>query len=541
MRKIGRVLAAGLVLLMVSWMLGGCARQSAKPEPAKEITFTFVNTVDIPSIDPAEMNDEASTLCVVNMYDPLLYPKVAEKSMEAGPHLAEKWDISPDGKTYTFYLRKGVKFHDGSELQAEDVQFSMVRMLTMKKGVSWLWSAVLKPENVKVIDPYTVQFVLNEPYSPFLASLTQLFIVNKDLITKNIKPGEYGDMGDYGKEFLKNADAGSGPYRFESWQRGSQLTMVKFPDYFKGWKPGQIDRVIYKLVPEEATVKMMLKSGEADMVNQWLTAETFAEFKKTPGVVVAENPSTQLFHIAMNTQKKPTDNKDLRLAVAYAFDYEQACRDIFNGAVQAQGPVPKLVWGHNDQVPVVKRDLAKAKEYLARSGYKPGQVTLDYVYVNTLPVEEKVGLLLQSNLQEIGIKVNVIGQPWVKMTEMATKPDTTPHMMALFISLRYPHPDAHTYGMYHPSSWGSYRAASWYKNDRVTEVLDKARRAVTPEEQLRYYREAQALVVEDMPSIYVANTIHRVAFRDWVKGYVDVGLLGYDLAFYNLTIEKPAK
>lgn len=541
MVKGARLLAAGLVLVLTTWALVGCGRPQVQPEPPKEVSFTFVNTVDIPSIDPAEMNDEASSLCVVNMYDPLLYPKVEQQSMEAGPHLAEKWDISPDGTTYTFYLRKGVKFHDGTELDAEDVRFSMVRMLAMKKGVSWLWSQVLKPENVKVVEPHTVQFVLNEPYSPFLASLTQLFIVNKDLIMKNIKPGDFGEMGDYGTEFLKNADAGSGPYCFEKWQRGSELTMVKFPDYFKGWKPGQIDRVIYKLVPEEATVKMMLKSGEADMVNQWLTAETFSEFKKTPGIVVAENPSTQLFHIAMNVQKKPTDNKYLRLAVAHAFDYEQACRDIFGGAVQARGPVPLKVWGHNDQVPQVTRDLAKAKEYLEKSGYKPGTVTLDYVFVNTLPVEEKVGLLLQSNLQEIGIKVNVIGQPWVKMTEMATKADTTPHMMALFISLRYPHPDAHTYGMYHPSSWGSYRAASWYGDDRVTEALNKARRATTPEEQLRYYKEAQALVVEDMPSIYVANTIHRVAFRDWVKGYVDVGLLGYDLAFYHLTIDKPGK
>lgn len=541
--KRAAVLAIGLVLLLVASVLSGCGQSRTGPTPAKkEVTLTFVNTVDIPTIDPAEMNDEASQLCVINLYDPLLYPKVAEGSMEAGPHLAESWDISPDGKVYTIHLRRGVKFHDGSELQAEDVQFSMVRMLTMKKGVSSLWSGILRPENVKVLDQYTVQFQLERPHSPFLASLTQLYVLNKNLVMKNVKkPGDFGEAGDYGREFLRNADAGSGPYHFESWQRGNQLTMVRFPEYFKGWKPGQVERFVYKVVPEEATVKMMLKSGQADMVNPWMTVETYEELKRAPGVVVAEDPSSQLFNISMNCKKEPTSNKYFRLAVAYAFDYEQACEAIFKGALQARGPVPRPVWGHNDQIPLPKRDLAKAKEYLQKSGYKPGQVTVDYVYVNTLPIEEKIGLLLQNNLQEIGVKVNLIGQPWVKMTEMATKPDTTPHMMALFFNLRYPHPDDHTYGTYHPSSWGTFRAASWYKNDAVTAVLDRARSALTPAEQEKYYKEAQALIVEDMPAIYVANAPYRVAFRDWVKGYRYIGLRGYDLATYHLTVEKPAK
>lgn len=528
-RKAMGMWGAVVVLLAGMVLPGGVAL-------AKEIVMTYLEGQVIGTIDPAKHTDESSLHAVLNQYDPLLYPKDYEGSMEPGPHIATHWDVSADGLTYTFYIRRGVKFHDGSELNAEDVKFSFDRMMAIGRGYSWLWDGVVR--EVEVLDDYTVRFHLYQPYAPFLSTLIQLFIVNKDQVMANLAPGEFGEFGDYGQKYLEDNVAGSGPYMKERWIRGSEYVFVKFPDYWRGWKPGQVDRVHYKIVLEEAVRKTMLRSGEADMIDQWASIETFNDLKRTPGIIVHEAPSAQLFHLPLNMQKKPTDNIHVRRALAYAFDYQTALQYIFDGAPQARGPVPLLAYGANPDVPVFTYDLNKAREELAKSGYKPGELTIDFVYTASVPLQEKIGLMWQASLAEIGINLNIRPEPWGRITELSTSVETTPHILNVYDTLKYPHADSHTYGMYHPSAHGSYRATSWMDVPEVTKVLEAARRAPTEEEQLRLYKQAQVLIAEQVPSIYVANPVHRIAFRDYVKGYRYVGLLGFDVAFYNFTIEK---
>ena len=148
-----------------------------------------------------------------------------------------------------------------------------------------------------------------------------------------------------------------------------------------------------------------------------------------------------------------------------------------------------------------------------------------------------MGLLLQSNLQQVGIKLNVQELPWARIVEMSATAASTPDMAAIYDSLKYPHPDSHTYGMYHPSALGSYRTISRYNNPVVTAYLDRARRASDKTEQLNLYLKATSLVVKDYPSIFVANPMHRIAYRNDVTGYRYAGLLGYDLAFYDLVVK----
>jgi peptide/nickel transport system substrate-binding protein len=501
-------------------------------------TFTYIEQQIITASDPAVAVDESSLIAAINLYDPLLYPNVEKGSMEPRPHVAESWTVSPDGKVYTFKLRRGIRFHSGRELTADDVVFSMERALRMKKGFSWVWTPVLEPGRIKAVDKYTVRFELKEAYAPFLGSLLLFFILDKDLVMRNIKPGPYGEFGDYGSAFLERADAGSGPYRMERFDRATEMVMTRFENYWRGWKPNQISRVSFKTVTEEATVKTLIKAGQADMVNQWLSVQGFQELKQVPGIVVKEDPSVQLFHLQMNTKKPPLDNVKVRQAISYAFDYDTAIQKIFLGATRARGPVPVRVPGWNPKVPVYTRNVATAKRLLAESGVPPQNLSVEYAYVVTLPLERQIGLLLKSNLEEIGFKVEIRGEPWARIVELATKPETTPHITAIFDTLKYPHVDSHTYGMYHPSCWGTFRCMSFYENPRVTQVLEAARRAVKPEEQLRLYQLAQELIVRDAPSIYVANPLHRIAFRDYVKGYRYVGLLGFDVAFYDFTIAR---
>ncbi|MEM4846846.1 MAG: ABC transporter substrate-binding protein [Thermosphaera sp.] len=503
--------------------------------------FIYLEGQEIPTIDPAMHVDESSLHAVINMYDPLVYPRVQEGLMEPGPHVAESWEVSPDGLTYTFQIRRGIPFHDGGELTAEDVVFSIQRMLAIQRGFSWLWLDILEPQNVQAVDTHTVEFVLNEPFAPFLSTLTQLFIVNRNLLMEHVEEGEFGEYGDYGQAFLIDNTAGSGPFQLVNYERASILEMERFPDYWRGWEDGQVEKVIYRVVKEEATHRTLLQAGQAHMTDQWRTPTTYRLLQQAPGIVVDETPSAQLFHVQMNTQRAPLDNIHVRRAIAHAFDYDAALEQIFIGAVQARGPVPIVGWeayGRTPQVEPYRQDLELAREALAESGYEPEQIRLNYVYPEGGDVQRQVGLLLQSNLAEIGIQINLQETPWARIVEMSAEAETTPDLAAIYDTLKYPHPDSHLYGMYHPSAIGSYRTISRFDQPEVTELLERARRATDTEEQLDLYMEAERLIVEAYPSLFIANPMHRIAFREEVQGYRYVGLLGYDVAFYDFRLAE---
>ena len=211
---------------------------------------------------------------------------------------------------------------------------------------------------------------------------------------------------------------------------------------------------------------------------------------------------------------------------------------MFKGAVLARGPLPNRVYGHSEKVQAYAQNVEQAKKELADAGVKPGQLTFDYWFPTGNEPGRQIGLLFQSNLAAIGVKLNLKETPWAQMVQASANAETNPDVASIFDTLKYPHPDSHTYGMYHPSAWGSFRTISRYKNDEVTKVLEQARATVERDAQLGLYKRSQELVVQDYPSLFVANPHHRIAFRDYVKGYRYVGLLGYDVAFYDFTIDK---
>jgi ABC-type transport system substrate-binding protein len=176
-----------------------------------EIVLNYPGQQVIGTMDPAETVDETDLISMVNLYSTLVYPDIEHKSMDPVPHIAKSWDVSPDGSTYTFHLRDDVKFHDGSFLLAEDVVYSAERFITMGMGFSWTWSGVLDSGDIVALDANTVEFNLNRAYPPFVPTLMEFYIVNKDLMLANQEAGDYGAFGDYSANYLNDADAGSGP------------------------------------------------------------------------------------------------------------------------------------------------------------------------------------------------------------------------------------------------------------------------------------------------------------------------------------------
>lgn len=229
--------------------------EAAAPAPTEEvaaptrpralrITFSWPTF-----IDPAVGNDFSSSTSLANIYDTLVFPN-AEAGVD--PWLAESWDISDDGLTYTFHLRKGVKFHDGSELLASDVVYSYNRLQTVGEGYAYLITGV---ESVKAVDDYTVEFKLEHPSGLFVPSLVRLYVANEDLVRENtLAEGPYGDEGDYGKEWLLTHDAGSGPYRVVEFPLEEYLLMEKFNDW---WNAGAFKTGCGKTTTMKAILRIL--------------------------------------------------------------------------------------------------------------------------------------------------------------------------------------------------------------------------------------------------------------------------------------------
>lgn len=526
-----------LLCLATTALLAACGGNKDTGEEASQGTntldrpFVYVAQQVVGSIDPAKVIDETEIIAAVNLYDPLFYPDIANTKMDPVPHLASEYEVSEDGLVYTIKLRDNVTFHSGNPMTADDVVYSMQRMLAIGQGNAWLWNGVLESENVKKVDDYTVEFTLNNAYAPFISSMTQLFVVDSQLVQEN----EEGD--DYGQAYLESAEAGSGPYTLAKWDREAQLDYKAYDDYWQGWEDNQFKEIQMKIVTEDATVKTLLASGQADMVHQWLNPSAYKEFESNEKIVVQKDPSAKLQHIPMNMQKAPTDDENVRKAIASAFDYDSANNDILDSSTQAVGPVPIVVTGSNPDVTVFKQDLEKAKEYLAASKYAGQEISVDFMIMGENPEQRQYGQLVSDNLAKIGITVNIVNASWPQITEAATTVEKTPNLTLISDSLKYPHVDSHTYGIYHPSTQGSFRTMSWYEDEETTQILEAARKEIDVDKQLELYEQAQEIITAKAPSIYIANPTHTIAYANYVDGYTFVGLMGYDIAFYNLSMK----
>jgi peptide/nickel transport system substrate-binding protein len=528
-----QILCAGI--LGISVLLAACGGGS-KAQPAASAglnrPFVYVAQQVVGSVDPAKVVDETEVISAINLYDPLYYPDMANKSMAPVPHLATGHTVSADGTTYDISLRQNVTFQSGNPLSADDVIYSIQRMLAIKLGYSWLWNNVLNSENITKVDDHTVRFKLNYAYAPFIASLTQLYVVDSVLL----KGKEVNN--DYAQGYLENNSAGSGPYILKSYDRNAQVEFTAYDKYWKGWKDNQFKDVQMKIITEEATVKTLLVSGQADMVHQWLPVSAYKELESNNGVLVDRQPSAKLQEIHMNNQKAPTDDIYVRQAISTAFDYDSLLENVLGGCQRAEGAVPVIVPGHSKGVTVYKRDLNKAKEYIARSKYSGDQLKVTFMYLGDYSEQRQYAQLLQFNLQEIGVPVELIPSTWAQIVEACLSPAASPNLSLISDSLKYPHVDSPTYGIYHPSAAGSYRSASWYRNDEVTKLLESARQAIDVDQQMALYEKSQDIVTAEAASLYVANPTHHVAFRDYVEGYTFVGLMGYDISFYYLSLKK---
>ena len=463
-------------------------------------------------IDPAVGGDFTASVVYPNLYDSLVFPN-PDGSVK--PCLAKSWTVSGDGLAYTFELVPGVKFHNGDELTADDVVFSLERIMTIGEGYGYLFKGSV--EEAKALEKYKVQFTLKKTFGPFLGALIRLYILNKSQVMENIqKKGPYGEFGDYGKGWLVSNDAGSGPYKVKEMKTMEYLLMEKFNDYWAGWENKDAPQYVKQIGTIEAvTVRTLMSRGELEITDQRQTSENFAALDQLPNVELVSFTNGEVLNMMLNNKKPPTDDIHFRKALAYSIDYQQIIDKVFPGSKPVSGPVAFDTPGCNLNLKPYKLDLVKAEEELKQSPYygKLDQYPIDIIWPGGTKDREKVALMVQANVAKLGIKVNVVKMTWPAICDIVSKLETTPHAVLISIPPQYAEAGSMLMARYHSSSCGTFFQGEWLQNPEIDAMIEDAISTVDQKERFQKYNVIQEKIAELCPSIWINESAIKQAYR----------------------------
>ncbi len=501
----------------------------AEASPAAANTLVTMNTVQIFStIDPAKISDYTDYMAAVNLYDALVG---VDGKGQLTPKLATSWDVSPDAKEVVYHLRPDAHFSDGTPVTAADVVYTFDRLLRINQGPANLFADVLKPGSVTAVDDHTVKFTLAKTFAPFLTTVPSVFILNSKVVEAN-------KGTDDGQTYLSTNVAGAGGYLLKSWDRGSQMTIARDPKYYGGWRENPIDTVHWVITNDESTVKSMAASGELTMSSQFQGPETYDSLKQMDRLTVVSASTASAFYLKLNTKKAPTDDIHVRRAIACAVDYETIQSQINPGG-PLNGPLPEIFADAvATDLPKPKLDLDCAKDEMAKSAYAgKTDIPITLQYVSGTKFEEDIALLMQSTLEPLGFKVTAQPDPWNRVTDLATKLDTSPNMSEIFFEATYPSPDSMFFTQYHSKAAGTWASLEWLQNPEIDALIEKARATGDVAAQSAIYKDLQHKIVDLQPDAFLETQVIQHAMDKCLTGfqYIPMQSFSYDFKLYSWT------
>lgn len=464
------------------------------------------------SLDPHAVTAVNDFRILMNVYDGLVQYKSG--TLQVQPALAESWKISADGLVYVFKLRPGVKFHDGSDLDAEAVKFNFDRMLdkshpyhnTGPFPLSFFFSAV---KEVKALDRLTVQFTLDAPFAPFLSNLAYPtgLIVSPGAVKK------------HGKDFGRNP-VGSGPFKFAKWESNSHVIVEKNESYWGG--APTLEAVVFRPITDANTRVAEMLSGGIDMMVE-VPPDNLKDMAKDSSFKIHEQAGPHLWFLILNVKEGPFKDKRMRQAVNYAINKEALVDNILQGtAVVADGPTPPaFAWAHNNELTPYPYSPEKAKALIKEAGFENAELTF-YVTEGGSGMLDPIamGTSIQADLAKVGLKVKIETYEWntflgkvnpglegkadmAEMAWMTNDPDTLP-----FLALR-------------TAAWpdkGGFNSG-YYSNPEVDELLEKARTSTDQNERAELYKKMQTIVYDDAPWAFIANWKQNAVTSSGVKNF----------------------
>lgn len=478
---------------------------AAAPADA-QTRFVFANESPYDTLDPHAAFDVGRVAVRLNLYDSMY--RWLDNPPTLQPWLAESHTVSPDGLVYVFKLKKGAKFHDGTEITADDVVYSAERILALKKGAASLFATMMAPGGTKALDRHTVQITLTKPNAIFMAVMPEIHVVNSALLKKHEKDGDWGGA------WLASNDAGSGSYQLSRFDPAIGFIGKRFAGHFMPWGPKYIDEIEFRLVKEDNTRVLGMIKGDYQGTGGYLPNDQVKRLREAQNVKLIEAESMRIMMFQINNQRAPLNDVNIRKAISYAFDYDGFNKEILGGTVERNPvPIPNNLWGIPKDVKGYSYDIDKAKAELAKAKAKIDR-PLTVGYLNGFSQTEQAATVMANGLRKIGVESKLVGELWPTMVDRMKKPETSPDLVVYWISTYYADPNNWIGEMFHSGQWGTFKASSFYKNVKVDELLDQALKTTDRKIREKAYQDAARIVVDEAPGVWIYNTKY---FGPWAK------------------------
>lgn len=473
--------------------------------------LVFGRGADSVSLDPGIVTDGESFKVTQNLFETLL--NFGEQDTTIHPGLAKEWTVSDDGLTYTFQLQEGVKFHDGTDFNAEAVIKNVDRWKGGKEEDFYYFNSMFKAEGEDIISEvtaegdYTVIFKLSRPQAPFL----------KNLAMSPFGIGSPTAFEAAGDKFGDNP-VGTGPFKFTEWKRNDSITIEKFEDYWEEGLP-KLDKVIFRSIPDNSARLNELIAGHIDLADgvnpsDGKTVEGNSELQ------LIERPSMNIGYLGLTNTRAPFDNKLVRQAVNYAINKQAIVDAFFEGRAEvAANPMPPSISGYNDAISPYPYDPEKAKALLAEAGYDGKEIELWAMPVPRpyMPDGAKVAEVIQKNLEDVGIPSKIVTFEWATYLDKAKDGEADAFMLGW--TGDNGDADNFIYTLLDKDNIGSNNYA-YYSNDEVHDLLIKAQSETDENVRNDLYKKAQEIIHEDAPWVPLAHSTPLLAAKAGVKGFL---------------------
>jgi len=483
--------------------------------PKKGGTLIFGRGGDSVGLDPAYETDGNSFMICDNVFEALVAYKDESTSLEPG--LAETWQVAPDGLSYTFQLRKGVKFHDGTPFNADTVVFSIGRMMKERNvkffGKGWdipaqertpeYWVSMEMDDTIGAIEAtgeYTVVFKLKRVEAPFLANMGMDFadVISPTAFMKNPK------------EFLRNP-VGTGPFKFVKWVKDDQIILERNNDYWDKSAGPYLDKVVFRSIPENSVRFLELKAGSISIC-QFPNPADVELARKDKNIKLISQPGMNIGYLSFNHTKEPwKSNLHLRKAIAHAINRQAIVDNLYQGMGQvAKNPIPPTMWGYNEEVPGFKYDPELAKAELAQAGFPEGK-GLPEITLWSMPVPRpynpdglKIGVAMAADLAKVGINARVVSYEWGTYLKKQREQPEDMDLFQLGWTGDNGDPDNFLAVLFDGLASSSIRT-QWH-NEEYHNLMTQGKQTIDQAKRAEIYKTAEKLIYDEVPVISIAHS-----------------------------------
>ena len=480
-------LITALISIILATTCAGCRRASREGE------LVAMLEKRIETFDPRVSSDSAVERMRQLMFNGLTRK---DEKFEPVPDLAEKFESSPDYKTFTFRLRPGVRFHNGKTLSAADVKYTFDTMLA--RGFPSAKRADLERDGVSVnldpADPLKVTFQCGNPCPGLANTILPIGIIPEGTSEQQAK-----------------RPVGTGPFKFEDYTEDQEVVLTAFDNYFEG--APSIRRLAVRIIPDNSTRASELQKGSVDLaINADFDPATVEELQKSPGIKTDITEGTNIAHLGVNVQDPILKDRRIRQAIAYAIDREGIIRNVLRGqATPARSILPPSQWAYEPNVADYKYDPDRARKLLAEAGKSSLKLSLK---TSTISIARKTGEAIQEQLRRVGVEIDLQSLEQQKLTQDMNEGNFQLYQRQLVGSNQSTDIFKFVYGSNSVPPNGQNR--SRYSNPLVDKLLDEALTA-TRDRRKEIFSQVQKILAEDLPQIYLWYPSTIVIYRDRVS------------------------